>query len=63
MPTLQQNVHIINIPPVCANPDETSQKLKKKTEKNKEKEKKKERKERKRNQNTLLALNYIKWTT
>ena len=40
MPTLQQNVHIINIPPVCANPDETSQKLKKKTEKNKKKEKK-----------------------
>ena len=41
MPTLQQNVHIINIPPVCANPDETSQKLKKKKQKKIKKKKKK----------------------
>ena len=68
MPTLQQNVHIINIPSVSyhsSNPDETSQKLKKKkTEKDKEKEKE-ERKEREKRIriHCILALNYIKWTT
>lgn len=54
MPTLQQNVHIINIPPVCANPDETSQKLKKKKQK-KIKKKKKKGKEREKKESEYIT--------